>query len=355
MVPDFTEKYECKYCDITCSRLTEWNRHITTAKHINRTNRTKKVPEFTDEFVCKLCDYKGIRQSGLDRHLLTAKHINRTNRTKKVPDFTEKFECDCGKTYKARSGLWNHKKKCDFYKNIQDDMLESESHNPSLTLELLKQNQGFQQILKEQNKMYEKIHEENKQMREQMLEIAKNSGNTNNSHNTTNNITNKFNLNVYLNETCKDAITLNEFIKSIELSTEDFARTGEIGFVKGISHVMVERIRDMEPQNRPIHCTDLKRETIYIKEDEKWEKEDANKSKLRKAVKQVAHKNQQQLYPWQDENPNYEILNTPECEKFFNYSQASLGGYGEEEDTKFENKIMSNVLKEVVIDKKIES
>tara|TARA_B000000437_G_C11681639_1_gene319506 strand:+ start:202 stop:1248 length:1047 start_codon:yes stop_codon:yes gene_type:complete len=347
MTPKNADIFECEYCDFTCFKLSDWNRHITTAKHINRTKNTQKNAE---KFECKLCDYKGNKQRDIDRHYLTAKHINRTKNT---PKNAEKFECDCGKTYKARSGLWNHKKKCDFYKNIQDDMLEPEPNNSSLTLELLKQNQGFQQILKEQNKMYEKIHEENKQMREQMLEIAKNSGNTSNSHNT-NNSHNKFNLNVYLNETCKDAITLNEFIKSIELSTEDFARTGEIGFVKGISHVMVERIRDMEPQNRPIHCTDLKRETVYIKEDEKWEKEDANKSKLRKAVKQIAHKNQQQLYPWQDENPNYEILNTPECEKFFNYSQASLGGYGEEEDTKFENKIMSNVLKEVVIDKKIE-
>ncbi len=320
--PKNTEKFSCEYCDFKCSRLAEWNRHITTAKHINRINGIQKTPK-----------------------------------TPKI------HKCNCGKEYKYSRGLWEHKKKCSYELNEElsskDVYISTDkSQDSSLTLELLKQNQDFQQIMKEQNKMYDKLYKENKQMREnqhkmteQMLEIAKNSGNTNNSHNTTNNITNKFNLNVFLNETCKDAITLNDFIKSIELNTTDFARTGEIGFVKGISHVMVERIRDMEPHNRPIHCTDLKRETIYIKEDEKWEKDDANKTKLRQAVKEVAHKNQQQLYPWQDENPNYEILDTPECEKFFDYSQASLGGYGEEEDTKFENKIISNLLKEVVVEK----
>jgi hypothetical protein len=156
-----------------------------------------------------------------------------------------------------------------------------------------------------------------------------------------------------LNETCKDAINLNDFIQSIELSIDDFINTGEVGYVKGISNIMVERIRDMEPHIRPIHCTDLKREIVYVKDSDKWSKEDDNKTHLRKAVRIVADKNKDLVHPWRDENPNYEILDTPECNKFFEYTKASLGGYGKEEDMKFENKIINNILKETVIDKNL--
>jgi hypothetical protein len=171
---------------------------------------------------------------------------------------------------------------------------------------------------------------QNKELHEMVIDLAKNSGNTTNNT-TNNNITNnRFNLNVFLNETCKDAINLNDFIQSIELNTDDFIRTGELGFVKGISNIMVERIRDMEPHTRPIHCTDLKREVVYVKDSNKWAKEDENKTHLRS-----------------------DILDTPECDKFFEYTKASLGGYGKEEDMKFENKIINNILKETVIDKKM--
>lgn len=293
----------------------------------------QKMPKNAEIFICENCAFKCSKKSNWDKHTMTAKHKNRTFEDQKMPNSINKFECECGKTYKYCRGLWTHKKACNS-KNNEVNASIDKSDDKSDDSQLV-----VMELLQE-------MKEDNKHLREQMIEMAKNSGN-----NITNNITNKFNLHVYLNDTCKDAITLNDFLKSIELNTEDFVRTGEIGFVKGISHVMVERIRDMEPHNRPIHCTDLKRETVYIKEDNKWEKEDVHKTKLRNAVKKVAHMNQQQLHTWQDENPKFEILNTPECEKFIDYSQASLGGYGDEEDEMFENKIMNNVLKEVVLDK----
>lgn len=291
-------------------------------------NKTPKTPSI---FICELCAFKCSNKKDYGRHTLTAKHKNRTFEDQKTPKIIN--QCECGKIYKYCRGLWTHKKTCNSKNNDvnasidKSDVKSDDSH--LVVMELLQE-----------------MKEDNKHLREQMIEMAKNSGN-----NITNNITNKFNLHVYLNDTCKDAITLNDFLKSIELNVDDFVRTGEIGFVKGISQVMVERIRDMEPHTRPIHCTDLKRETVYIKEDNKWEKEDANKTKLRNAVKKIAHMNQQQLHTWQDDNPNFEILNTPECEKFIDYSQAALGGYGKKEDEIYENKIMSNVLKEVVLDK----
>ena len=309
----------------------------------------QKLPKNPSIFICELCAFKCSKKSNWDKHTMTTKHKNRTFEDQKMHNSINKFECECGKTYKYSRGLWTHKKSCnsknnDINMSIEKPIDKSDDKSDDSQLVVME----LLQEMKEERKINNKLCEDNKHLHEQMIEMAKHSGN-----NITNNITNQFNLNVYLNETCKDAITLDDFIKSIELNADDFVRTGEIGFVKGISHAMVERIRDMEPHNRPIHCTDLKRETVYIKEDNKWEKEDVHKTKLRKAVKKVAHKNQQQLHTWQDENPNFEILNTPECEKFIDYSQAALGGYGDEEDEMFENKIMNNVLKEVVLDKEL--
>ena len=204
----------------------------------------------------------------------------------------------------------------------------------SIVLELLKQNQEFKELIIEQNK--------------QMMELAKNSGN--NTINNTN-CNNKFNLNVFLNETCKDAITMDDFIKSFEVTREDFLHTGQVGFVEGISTVMAHRFRDMEMHTRPLHCTDLKRETIYIKNADKWEKDDADKTQMRKAVRNVAKKNMKELWRWYNDNKPAEQIGTDVCEDYFQYHKSALGGYGKEEDLKFEEKIIKNVIKEVQVDK----
>jgi len=298
---------------------------------------TTNTPTTQHKFTCTHCYFNCSNKKDYNRHLSTAKHklmTNNDNTTQKNP---LTFICDCGRQYKYRQGLHFHKKTCN---HLNKDEIETVSSNISppidsaLIVELLKQN---------------------KELHEMVIDLAKNNNTTNNTtNNTINNTTNnKFNLNVYLNETCKDAINLNDFIQSIELNINDFINTGEVGYVKGISSIMVDRIRDMEPNIRPIHCTDLKRETVYVKDSDKWAKEDENKTHLRKAVRIVADKNRSLVHPWIQENPKYEILDTPECNKYFEYTKASLGGYGKEEDLKFENKIINNILKETVIDKNL--
>ena len=290
------------------------------------------MPKNAENFYCKKCRFKCSKQSNFDTHLLTAKHKKIHKDTMKMP-YLSMYSCSsCGKEYKFHSGLWRHKQKCQNNEcNLEDNQLTETlpQIDSNLMIELLKQN---------------------KELHEMVIDMAKNTGNTTNN---TNIINNRFNLNVFLNETCKDAINLNDFIQSIELSIEDFINTGEVGYVKGISNIMVERIRDIEPHIRPIHCTDLKRETVYVKDSDKWEKEDENKTHLRKAVRIIANKNKDQVHPWREQNPQYEILDTPECDKFFEYTKASLGGYGREEAAKFENKIINNILKETVIDKNL--
>jgi hypothetical protein len=211
----------------------------------------------------------------------------------------------------------------------------SVSFKDNLIIELLKQNQEFKDLMIEQNK--------------HMLELANKAGHNTNCNNTTNN---KFNLNVFLNETCKDAITMDDFIKSFEVTRDEFLHTGKVGYIEGLSAVMANRFRDMDVHTRPLHCTDLKRETIYIKNADKWEKDDAAKTHMRKAVRGVARKNKQEMWRWYDENkPEVEQIGTDVCEDYFQYHRSTLGGYGKDEDLKFEDKIIHNVLSSVHVDK----
>jgi len=357
----------CEYCNVICRSISEFNKHQATAKHIRLTNANPETNEKhadvgnpkdpTNSFYCDICKFSTTKQSNWNIHLVTTRHLRLFRENSNF--INNEHVCECGKTYKHGSSLCKHRRTCstsiatmstneDNINNTpnSDDMLalfmefvrektQDKSDQSNLLIELVKQNAEFKELLIDQNK--------------QMIELAKNAG-----HNTTNNTNshNKFNLNVFLNETCKDAITMKDFINSIEVTLEDFISTGNIGFVNGISKVMVERIKDMDLHTRPMHCTDLKRETVYIKNDEKWEKEDEDKSVLRKAIKNIANKNYNQLRKWYDNSkPHVEILGSEECENYFKYYKASLGGFDKEEDSKFEDKIIKNVLREVILNK----
>ena len=309
---------------------------------------TDKLPVVNSKFFCSKCDYYTNKTSSYNKHLTTRKHQEATNDNVA----TDTFECNiCNKVYKSRVGLWKHKKACNGTTDTSStpNNMSSVIDNPTIVIELLKQNQEFKDLILEERREFQKIITDQSA---KMMELAGNMGG-NNHHNTTNtNSHNKFNLNVFLNEQCKDAMTLKDFVKNLEISMEEFIETGEHGFVDGLSQVLIQRINDMDIHDRPFHCTDLKRETVYIKDAEKWEK-DENKEKLRKAVKGVAYKNERMRPVWYAETPNVDVLGSENCEKFFKYSAAALGGYGKEENKVFEDKIMRNVLKEVTIDKQM--
>ncbi len=306
----------------------------------------------TQKFICKKCNFNCSKQSNYQAHLLTRKHntyIDTSNNARVNTPVCE-YICKCGNAYKHRQSLHTHRKSCIFINNTSDctdntDITRVEHIAPpvdmNVVLELLKQNQEFKELIVEQNK--------------QMVELVKNTGNTTNNttnNNTNNNCNNKFNLNFFLNETCKDAITLDDFINTFQVTRDEFIHTGNVGFIEGISTVMLNRFRDMDMHTRPLHCTDLKRETVYIKNADKWEKEDNNKTHLRRAVKGVANKNMKELWRWyNDSKPEVEQIGSDECENYFKYYKAALGGCGKDEDLKFEDKIIKNVLKEVQVDK----
>ena len=287
----------------------------------------RKRKENANKFECKICNFTCSKESEWKRHNVTSKHVNRITGIYKTPIT---HICKCGKQYKYSRGLWEHKQKCNGLMRTQSTEQPPEISNPvdsSLILELLNQN---------------------KELHQMVIELAKKAGNTTN--NTNNTINNKFNLNVFLNETCKNAMTLTEFVKSMNLSVEDFVNTGELGYVNGISQIMVDRINNMELCDRPLHCTDLKRETVYVKDAEKWEKDEDN-DKMRDAVKKVASKNERMRSVWYNETPNIDVLGSDNCEKFFKYSKSALGGVNPDQTRTFQDKIIRNVLKEVIIDK----
>jgi hypothetical protein len=288
---------------------------------------------------CEKCDFNCNKKYDYERHLSTRKHI-KIHEDNDLGAFEGKqsYSCHCGNVYKHQSGLYRHKKNCTSENaSTNDDKYDMLSNTIMI---LVNENREFKQLLVDQNA--------------KMMEMAGNmGGNNHHNNNTTNtNSHNKFNLNVFLNEQCKDAMSLKDFVKNLEISMEEFIETGEIGFVDGLSQVLIQRINDMDIHDRPFHCTDLKRETVYIKDAEKWEK-DANKEKLRKAVKGVAYKNERMRPVWYAETPEVDVLGSENCEKFFKYSAAALGGYGKEENKSFEDKIMRNLLKEVTIDKQM--
>ena len=325
---------------------------------LRMTKMTQKLPKVAPDYECIICDYYTSKTSSYTKHLLTAKHIKMTSAD---ADCDNSYQCNCGKEYKQRQGLWRHKQVCHTNSLSRTTAVPESSETPqpalpkpeatdtpqtifpkqeemmALMFELVKQNSEFKDLLIEQNK--------------QMMELANKAGN-NNCNNTNSN--NKFNLNVFLNETCKDAITMDDFINSIQVTREDFIHTGEFGFIEGISTTLMKNFRNMDLHTRPLHCTDLKRETVYIKNADKWEKDDADKTHLRKAVRGVAKKNMSELWRWyNDSKPEVEQIGTDVCEKYFAYHKAALGGYGKEEDLKFEDKIIKNVLKDNQIDKNI--
>jgi len=297
------------------------------------------MPKQVPMYYCEPCDFTSSKKSNYEVHITTAKHKKITN-----DDSNQSIKshiCQCGKEFKYRQGLSRHRKNCTHHSTQESTDTDKDDKYDMLSstiMMLVNENREFKQLLVEQNA--------------KMMEMAGNMGG-HNHHNTTNtNSHNKFNLNVFLNEQCKDAMTLKDFVKNMEISMEEFIETGEIGFVDGLSQVLIQRIGDMDIHDRPIHCTDLKRETVYVKDAEKWEK-DTNQEKFRKAIKGVAYKNERMRPKWYAETPNVEILGSENCEKFFKYSAAALGGFGTEENRVFENKIMKNVMKEVTIDKQM--
>jgi hypothetical protein len=250
-----------------------------------------------------------------------------TKSSEKVPEF---FECNCGKMYKERSGLWKHKKNCQISSNLIMDSNQIQPPTNELVMSLLNQNMELQK---------------------QIIELCKekNTVINNTTNNTTNN--NQFSLQVFLNEQCKDALNLGDFVEQIKLQLSDLDMIGRVGYVEGMSKIFMRNLHALDVFKRPIHCSDLKRETLYIKDKDSWEKENTENVKIKRAIKEIEHKNIKQIPQWREENPAAEDTETKKHLEYQNILLEAMGGSTLEDDDKKREKIIRNIAKEVVIDK----
>jgi len=311
------------------------------------------------KYYCKKCDYKCISKGDFNKHLQSKKH-NTTNTTIIQPKNSQKHKCCCGKVYDYRASLFNHKKKCSttplhdvlpsFSAPIPSQHISSEDIQMTLILELVKQNQEFKDMLIQQSSQ---MMEQNKNM----VEVAKNSQINNNTINTTNmsnnNSHNKtFNLNFFLNETCKDAMNMKDFIKSLEMSFSELEKMGEMGFAEGMSRLFVDRLNKLDITKRPIHCSDIKREIIHIKDDNKWERDNANLDRLRKIIKQLTIKNILRVDDWKKANAGCTEYNNRKNGQYLKMHIQALGPVDDNEVKRDFGKIIRRVAETTAIDKK---
>jgi hypothetical protein len=306
----------------------------------------KKVPKSSKKFHCEKCDYITSRKSQMDRHYSTDKHqkddADDVLDDKKVPKSSAPYCCECGKKYKHRQGLWKHQKKCP---GVTEDILQS-----SVTTASNNEIQMLTNLVMNVVKQNQELTTQNNELTNKIVDICKNNTTTiTNSNINSNNKT--FNLNVFLNEHCKDAMNITDFVDSLKLQLSDLESVGKLGFVEGISNIIVKNLKALDIHKRPVHCSDSKREVMYIKDEDKWQKENEEKNKLRKIIKKVANKNSRLLPQFKEKHPDCGKSESPFSDQYNKLIIEAMGGSGDN-DLEKEDKIIRNISKEVTIDKK---
>ena len=370
--------YHCEHCNTRCSSEDSFTKHNDTKKH-KAILSGKRAPtealhiKNSNIFVCESCDFKCCRQSEYSRHIETNKHKMLTDANKKTPNIeTNSFVCICGNKYNHKSSFSRHKRSCLIYKSskeecennetnyddaigdnieetskdIDEDILCSDSKNTitkHMFMELINDNKEMMKIIKEQQ-------DQIKKQQEQIITIIPKIGNTTNNttNNTMNNTTNNFNLNVFLNEKCKDALNISDFIDSLKITLDDLLFSKKNGISRGITDVMIKGLKELDVYKRPIHCTDTKRDTMYIKDENKWHK-DENHDKMKNTIVKIADKERTALQQWANDNPDWIETESKQieyltmvrsiCEPIENYDN-------------YERKIIKNVGKEIFVDKR---
>jgi len=282
------------------------------------------------KFYCDVCDYGTCRKSNYEEHILTAKHKRQSNGNLCQPISSKiqqpiNYSCQfCGKEYTDNSGLWRHKKKC----NPINTTSSNEPSDKELIMMLIK---------------------ENSELKNMMIKVIEN-GTNNNNNNTINSHNKAFNLNVFLNETCKDAMNISDFIDSVKLQVSDLENVGKVGYIEGISNIIIKNLQALEVEKRPVHCADQKREVMYVKEDNIWEKEDEANKKLRKAIRSIAHKNICMLKAFREKYPDCQEYDSKKGSQYNKLVIEAMGGKGDDDYEK-DTKIIKKIAKVVGIDK----
>ena len=308
----------------------------------------KKTPKNATIFLCDLCTFKCSKKCDYNRHIHTRKHQKHvklmTEDDKKTPKNAEIFLCGCGKKYSYRQGLWKHKKSCNFHE-INDvgevDIKQTKCIiDKELVLDVIQQNNN---LIKENNEFKQILYETQSKMLELLKNGTQNTTNTN-SHNKT------FNLQIFLNETCKNAMNITDFVNSLQLQLCDLEKMGDVGYVNGMSNIIIKSLKDMDVTERPVHCTDKKREILYVKDEGTWDKETQNKPRIRKAIKQIARKNALLIQEYKEKYPDCMKSDSPYADTYNKLIIEAMGGKDYDKECQ-ESKIIKNITHEVRVDK----
>jgi hypothetical protein len=310
----------------------------------------------TNEFCCSICDYTTSKKFNYSKHITTAKHTNSVNGNQKVAIVVKNvakvanYVCNiCNSQFVTNSGLWKHKQKCKMIEeqNNEESDTDADDNNDNNEVSmtdkdiikmLLKENQEFKSLIMELIKK----------------DSANNTNIINTNTNCNNNNNNSFNLNLFLNEKCKDAININDFVDNVKMNLSDLENFGDLGYVQGVTQILIKNLKDLDTYLRPIHCSDFKREVLYIKDNNQWTKEQEDKPLLKNAIKQVANKNIKQIQEWKNEHPGCTQSDSRKNDQYINIVMNSMsGGTNEEQQTNI-SQIVKNVSKVVAIDKMIE-
>ena len=308
---------------------------------------TEKSQKIANNFCCEKCDYTTSNLYDYNKHNKTQKHLSNDKSTLATEKSQKsQYGCSCGKTYKDKSGLWRHKKKCtDEY--LSNDCVNDNTLLTNLVLEVVKNNNDLQKQCVELQKQNQEFQQK---IVESFSEVIKNNSNTNISNSTINSHNKAFNLNFFLNETCKDAMNIMDFVDSLKIQLCDLENFGTLGYVDGISKIIIQNLKLIDENKRPVHCTDSKREIMYVKDENKWEKEDENKQKMRKVIKHVTHKNTKLFKEFKEKYPGCEKSESRFSNKYDKLIVEAFGGKGDN-DVEKEDKIIRNIAKNVTISK----
>ena len=310
-----------------------------------------KNPKNITLFLCDNCNYKTSNKKDYNKHLITRKHIKNSNDLHKIPEKSQDhiYSCSCGKNYIYRQSLWSHKKTCmnDSNTKENDKIYEENDKIYEENDKSNEENDKSNEEIKELKNMFVKMIEINKDLQNQLIELSKEKTIINNNTN----CNNSFNLHIFLNEKCKDAPNLIDFINSIHLKLTDFENFGTFGYADNISRILLREIKDVDIYKRPIHCSDLKREVIHVKDENAWKK-DEDKMHMKKAIKEIAYKNFKTIIPeWIKENPESKDITSKKHDQYIKMMSNSMGEVTEEGDEKNYNKIIRTVAKEILVEK----
>ena len=351
------EVFLCSICNIHYNNNKALEKHNKTNKHIKNNNGISTVIDSiaisADKYECFVCDITCCKKSDWDRHISTKKHLGNANGNTNSAEVT--FTCKkCSKIYKSRKGLWGHNKKCNVsahIENVFNKDIETTNNENVITPPDNKDNNHIIELLIKENTDIKNIMLEvvrsNADLQKQLVDACKHSNS--NYNNTTNNINshNKtFNLQFFLNEQCKDAMNMSEFVNSFDLQLSDLESVGDLGYVEGMTKIFLDKLNTMDIYKRPIHCSDTKREILYVKDEDKWEKEQRNNPKLRDAIKHLSFKNMKLTNLWSNTYPESKNNESRLNDVYMKLVLQSTGGSVESE-----NKIIKKIAKNIFIDK----